>query len=159
MKIAKATEADINAIYGILGALESIQDGEMPGGEDDEGVGQNKLYEALDAGKDEYVSDQINYFIRKALKYLLNVYCSAHPMRAVGNLSAFLDHENEIVDPDNNTLELHPNIIQGLADTKRLDWLFSNGISKFSKEILFGTIVNESNFRDEIDKIMKKGSI
>ena len=40
MKIAKATEADINAIYDILGALESIPDGEMPGGEDDEGVGQ-----------------------------------------------------------------------------------------------------------------------
>lgn len=159
MKIAKATEADINAIYDILGALESIPDGEMPGGEDDEGVGQNKLYEALDAGKDESVSDEINYFIRKALKYLLNVYWSAHLMRAAGNLSTLLDPENEIVDPDNNTLELHPNIIQGLADTKRLDWLLSNGMSKFSKEILFGTIVNDSNLRDEIDKLMKKGSI
>ena len=80
-------------------------------------------------------------------------------MRAAGNLSTLLDPENEIVDPDNNTLELHPNIIQGLADTKRLDWLLSNGMSKFSKEILFGTIVNDSNLRDEIDKLMKKGSI
>lgn len=46
-----------------------------------------------------------------------------------------------------------------ISDTDRLNWLFSNGISKFSKEILFGTIVNDSNFRDEIDKLMKKGSI
>ena len=56
-------------------------------------------------------------------------------------------------------VELPEKNLPEFSDTDRLNWLFSNGISKFSKEILFGTIVNESNFRDEIDKIMKKGSI
>lgn len=56
-------------------------------------------------------------------------------------------------------VELPDKNLPEFSDTDRLNWLFSNGISKFSKEILFGTIVNESNFRDEIDKLMKKGSI
>lgn len=107
MKVAKATEDDQNAIYNILCALESISNGEMPGIEDDEGIGQYRLHEALDAGESEYVSDKINYFVRRAIKHLLNVYSSAHPMRAAVNLSALLDNQNEIVDPDNSTWAQH----------------------------------------------------
>lgn len=154
MKVAKATEDDQNAIYNILCALESISNGEMPGIEDDEGIGQYRLHEALDAGESEYVSDKINYFVRRAIKHLLNVYSSAHPMRAAVNLSALLDNQNEIVDPDNSTLEIHPKIEQGLADTKRLNWLLSNGMDKLSKDVMFGSNTDSSNYRAQIDVLI-----
>lgn len=162
MKVAKATEDDQNAIYKILGALESISNGEMPGIEDDieddEGIGRYRLHEALDAGENEYVPDEINYFIRRAIKHLLNVYSSAHPMRAAVNLSALLGNQNEIVDPDNSTLEIHPKIEQGLADTERLNWLLSNGMSKLSKDVMFGSNTDSSNYRAQIDVLMEAES-
>ncbi len=76
--------------------------------------------------------------------------------------SGYLSHETDIRISARQWGDIQKIIHQPdteISDTDRLNWLFSNGISKFSKEILFGTIVNESNFRDEIDKIMKKGSI
>ena len=149
MKVAKATEDDQNAIYKILGALESISNGEMPGIEDDieddEGIGRYRLHEALDAGENEYVPDEI-------------IYSSAHPMRAAVNLSALLDNQNEIVDPDNSTLEIHPKIEQGLADTERLNWLLSNGMSKLSKDVMFGSNTDSSNYRAQIDVLMEAES-
>ena len=43
-----------------------------------------------------------------------------------------------------------------ISDTDRLNWLFTKGMSKLSKDVVFGTIVNDSNFRTEIDRIMRE---
>lgn len=39
------------------------------------------------------------------------------------NLSALLEPENKVIDPESSTLDLHPNILKSLADTERLDFV------------------------------------
>ncbi len=155
MKVGKATEKEVDTLFNLLSALETISNGEMPEEENEEmDIGWSDLQIALDAGEDEHVSDKDNYFIRQALKHLLGIYSECDLMRAAANLLVFLDPSNNIVDHEKSTLELNPIIIKGLSDTARLDWLYENGISKVSKEIILGKSVDHSNFRERIDEKM-----
>lgn len=166
MKVAKATPEDVNAIFDILQALDAISEGEMPGDDNEEiNIGLFDLLDALDAGAETYVSDNVNYFIRQALKYLLNIQSFSSPTRAAWNLSAFLNPENEIVDPESSTLKMHPKIEQGLTDTDRLNWIIANGarIEGNNGEIQFFASLDDDDMshgligiRDEIDIRMNK---
>ena len=151
MKVSKATNQDVDAIFDIIGLLDIVRDGEMPNENEEsdpkENIGKWALLEALDATEEEYVSNKVNHFIRQALKRLLSIHSSAYPMRA----ACFLEPSNEIIDPENNVLELHPKIHQAILDSERLEWFFEHGTSKSAKELALGKDVNFENFREKID--------
>ena len=124
MKVARARKEDVDVIYDLLGALDRIKDGEsFEEDEESEGIGWCELQDALDAGEDDYVPDKVNHYIRQAMKHLLDACHLGNGMRAVMNLSALLEPENEVVDPESSILDLHPNILKSLADTERLDFI------------------------------------
>lgn len=55
-----------------------------------------------------------------------------------------------------NDYEVHEVELIPHPDTERLNWLFTNGMSKVSKEVVFGKNVNHSNFRSKIDRLNGK---
>ena len=156
MKVARAKEEDVDVIYDLLGALGRIKDGEsFEEDEESEGIGWCELQDALDAGEDGYVPDRVNHYIRQAMKYLLDTCHLGNGMRAAMNLSALLEPKNEVVDPESSTLDLHPNILKSLADTKRLDWL-ADPENTIGKVMLPGWCSDEyDSLRDAIDAAMQ----
>ena len=70
MKVRKATNQDVDAIFNIIGLLDVVRDGEMPNENEEsdpqENIGKLALLEALDATEEEYVSKKVNHFIRQA---------------------------------------------------------------------------------------------
>nr|DAO76388.1 MAG TPA: hypothetical protein [Bacteriophage sp.] len=159
MKVTKATKQDVDAIFDIISLLDAVQDGEIPNENEEsdpqESIGTCALFEALDATEEEYVSNKVNHFIRQALKRLISIHSSAYPMLAAMNLSCFLEPSNEIIDPENDTLEFHPKIHQAMLDSERLEWFFKYGTSKSTKEFALGKDVNFENFREKIDAAME----
>lgn len=168
MKVARTTEKDINILFDLLNALDAIKSGHMPEENEDcliKQISKYSLEESFDKDVEEYVSYECNYFIRQALKHLLNIYESGYLMLAAMNLTAFLNPENEIVDMNDSTLELHPKIKQGLEDTERLDWIIKNGarIENDGGEIAFCAAIEDTDMargpigiRDEISYMMQE---
>ena len=156
MKVARAKEEDVDVIYDLLGALDRIKDGEsFEEDEESEGIGWCELQDALDAGEDGYVPDRVNHYIRQAMKYLLDTCYQGNGMKAIMNLSALLDQENKVIDPQSKTLDFHPDITKGFADTKRLDWL-ADPENTIGKVILPGWCPDEyDSLRDAIDAAMQ----
>ena len=157
MKVARAREEDIDVIYDLLGALDRIKDGEsFEEDEESEGIGWCELQDAFDAGEDGYVPNRVNHYIRQAMKYLLDTCYQGEGMRAVMNLSVLLDQENKVIDPQSRTLDFHPDITKGFADTARLDWL-ADPANKIGKVILPTECVDQhpDSLRDAIDAAMQ----
>ena len=156
MKVARAKKEDVDVIYDLLGALGLFKNGEsFEEDEESEGIGWCELQDAFDAGEDGYVPDRVNHYIRQAMKYLLDTCNLGNGMRAAMNLSALLEPENKVVDPESKTLDFHPDITKGFADTKRLDWLASPE-NTISKVMLPGWCSGEyDSLRDAIDAAMQ----
>lgn len=110
------------------------------------------LDDALTVGKDEYVSYEVNYFIRQAFKRLIDLARSGNTGRALLNLETLIDPQNEIIDQESETLEEHPKIKQAMLDTKRLEWLFDYGVGMDKGWLSMGMNVTKENFRERIDE-------
>lgn len=157
MKVSKVKMQDIDASYQIVNLIESVEDyGEIPYGDDYVGervpeIGTMDLDDALIVGKDEYVSEEVNYFIRQAFKRLIDLAKSGNIRRALLNLETLIDPQSEIINQDSETLEVHPKIKQAMLDTKRLEWLFDYGLSEAGKGCMGGDVTRE-NFRERIDE-------
>ena len=128
MKIARATPEDINALCDLAFAVDAINAGSIPpaeGGEDSEwehiGAGNllNILHDDIPASLQKESLD----ICRRCLLRLLEIAESAHITRAAGNLEAVFLPSNCIIDLEADTLETHPSIDQGWADTARLDFI------------------------------------
>ena len=157
MKVSKVQSQDIGTLYHIVDLIESVENyGEIPYKEDYTGervpeIGLGELDRAFDARKDDYVSDEVNYFIRQAFKRLIDLAKSGNTRRALLNLETLIDPQNEIIDQESETLEEHPKIKQAMLDTKRLEWLFDYGLSEAGKGRM-GCDVTRENFRERIDE-------
>lgn len=158
MKVAKVQSQDIDVLYQIVNLIESVADyGEIPYGDDYSGervpeIGTMDLDDALTVGKDEYVSYEVNYFIRQAFKRLIDLARSGNTGRALLNLETLIDPQNEIIDQESETLEEHPKIKQAMLDTKRLEWLFDYGVGMDKGWLSMGMNVTKENFRERIDE-------
>lgn len=95
MKMAKASEADLNMAIRLCEAFESLNRyGHMIGDdEDDEPVSFD-----IDSSED----------CKRALHALFDIYETGSLMRVVWGMAVLLDPSNEIVDPDSDVLEVHP---------------------------------------------------
>lgn len=103
MKMAKATEADLDAAMKLCSALESMaRYRTMPMPDDD----PNEL-DKFDAGNGEDC--------KKALSIVLELSERASLFRVVFGMAVLLDPANEIVDPVESVLQLHPKLAHALA--------------------------------------------
>lgn len=117
MKIARPEREEINEAFKLLRALGDVLQGIDPmktnKNEDDEPV----WLEDKDKGQ--------------VLDHITELYdgCNIEWLLAV--LDTLIIPENKIIDDTADTLEPHPDILRGIADSKRLDWLSKQGAVSF----------------------------
>lgn len=100
MKMARASEADIEAALEISRYLEALERGFMADIDD---------------------SDEIEWFdredpddCRRALHSILDASAKGSIFRVVFGMAVVLDPRNELLDPDADTIEKHPKIVEAL---------------------------------------------
>ena len=147
MKIARATPEDINALCDLAFAIDAIKEGNIPPADSEEeeweSIGSGNLFNILH-------EESLN-ICRRCLLRLLEIAESGHITRAAGNLDAVFLPDNKIINLESSTLETHPSIDQGWADTDRLDWLI-----KTKHAILPGWCGDVyADSREEIDAAMR----
>ena len=105
MKMAKASEKDIDAAGNLMSLLHQIDRGDYPCLDEDADVPD---------WFDEDNFDHLRAFY-DAVKSTLDK-APGYPGRVIGGMCYVIMYDkNEIVDPDSDTLDLHPNIVKALA--------------------------------------------
>ena len=125
MKITRATPEDINALADLASAVEAMRDGNIPpeDGEDEwEYIGP-LLTDLLRSDIPPSQQEEVINICRRCLLRLFEIADSGWLMRAATNLDTVFMPENQIINLEADTLETHPSIDQGWADTARLGWL------------------------------------
>ena len=155
MKIARAKPEDINALCDLAFAIDAIKDGNIPPADSEEeeweSIGSGNLLSILHDGAAASLQEESLDICRRCLIRLLEIAESGHITRAAGNLDAVFLPNNKIINLESSTLETHPSIDQGWADTVRLDWLI-----KTKHAILPGWCGDVySDSREEIDAAMR----
>lgn len=108
MKMAKASEADMNMAIELTNALEAL-------------AGNWGAYMPEKVSRTTAESDTERFDIdshedcRRVLEYLIGLARSASLFRVVFGMMVLLDPDNKIVDPDADTLQHHPDTIKALA--------------------------------------------
>lgn len=110
MKMAKASQADIDMAMELAGALEALSSrwgATMP----------EKIAKGGQTGedRDEAFSLDDHEDCRRVCEYLINLGRSASLFRVVMGMAVVLDPRNELLDPDADTLEAHPRIRAALS--------------------------------------------
>lgn len=110
MKMAKASQADLEAAMDIVRILESLDRGLMPSelAEDEDDDGQ--YFDTDDSGD-----------CKKAINLLLDAADKGSIGRVVYGMYLLLDPKNEAIDPDLDYIEHHPKRIAGEKAIKQLD--------------------------------------
>lgn len=154
MEIARAKSEDINALCDLAFAIDAIKDGNIPpadGEEEWECIGSGNLLNILHDDTPASLKEESLDIFRRCLLRLFEIAESGHITRAAGNLDAVFLPDNKIINLESSTLETHPSIDQGLADTSRLDWLI-----KTKHAILPGWCGDVyADSREEIDAAMR----
>lgn len=101
MKMARASEADITAALEVCRILEDLDKGYMPSTDDSEEL--------------EFFDRDDSEQCRKIVGMLLDAIDQASLFRVVFGMSVALDPRNGLLDPDADTLEKHPRIVEALA--------------------------------------------
>ncbi len=97
MKMAKASEADLDMAMKLCSALDSLERRYMPSDDSEDEI---VWFDNCDA------DDCIN-----AMNILLDILENGSLMRVVWGLAVLLDPANKIVDPDSDVLEVHPSLV------------------------------------------------
>lgn len=98
MKMAKASQADLDAAIGICSALEAIDRGFMPEG-----------FDADDGDRADFDIDDARD-CRNVLSHLLDLVGKGSIGRVVWGMFTLLDPENKLLDPNVDHLALHPEL-------------------------------------------------
>lgn len=113
MKMAKASEADLNRAIKLLHGLDQLSDQWCPSMPDDIAVPE------IGEDREPFHPDDSENCIR-ALDWALKLASSGSLSRVIMGAAVLLDPANKMVDPDANTLEFHPEIIE--ARKKPAGW-------------------------------------
>lgn len=115
MKMAKASEADINMAMELCGAFDLLGQRFLPCmPEAIEQLGDDDESEPFDRDDDAQCG--------RALRHLLDIADRASLMRVVWGCAVMLDPRNELIDPGADTIEHHPD----RQDSARLRWLLED---------------------------------
>lgn len=122
MKMAKASEADMEMAIKVCSALEAIDRRFFPEGSE----GSNDP-DDFDLDDDEHCG--------RVLRHIHELLQAGSIGRVIWGMYVLLDPANELIDPDADTLEPHPDIAQDGIDAKRYralrrgqDWSVIDGI-------------------------------
>lgn len=107
MKVAKASERDLEVAMDLCSALESLT-GWCP-------RVPTAIEQAQDPEDGEHFDRDSREQCVRVLNYLLDVSERASVMRVVMGCMVMLDPANQCVDPDEDTIEHHPNTKAGMA--------------------------------------------
>lgn len=106
MKMAKASKADIDAAMELCSTLEAFERyRSFPEQDDEEDTGRFDKDDPDDC--------------MKAMSIVLELFGRASLFRVVFGMAVILDPANEILDPDDDCLEIHPDIRRELKDGMR----------------------------------------
>lgn len=105
MKMAKATEADLEAAMDLAAALESIS-----------GNWQAMMPEKIADTEDERFDVENADQCRRLFDHLVSLTRSGSLFRVVFGMACLIDPKNRLVDPDSDTLEMHPSLV------RRTEW-------------------------------------
>jgi hypothetical protein len=106
MKMARASEADLDAALDVVRMLDDLARGNMPASDADDD------WDWFDRDDDKQCGVVLGRILDAAEKGSL--------FRVVFGMSCVLSAKNELLDPDADTLEKHPNIIAALKTRERL---------------------------------------
>lgn len=108
MKMAKASEADLNMAMDLCGALDVLGQRFVPC--------MPEAIELLDADSEREPFDcDDDAQCGRALRHLLEIAERGSLSRVIWGMAVLLDPANRIVDPNADTLEHHPDVVAGLA--------------------------------------------
>lgn len=143
MKMAKPDKNDINAAADLMGILDALSRGLYPTvGEPDED------------GPNQFDPEDRNHL--RALYDLLDDLLDKAPGfqgRIIGGMCyVILWGKNEIVDPDADTLELHPRLASALRDEARLEYLLRHLSGNALRQVV-------AELSDTADLIAFRGAI
>ena len=97
--MAKATKEDLEAAMDVVGALESISNwGVMPG-------------EIADADCEAFDAENADQ-CRRLFDHLVSLTRRGSLFRVVYGMACLLDPVNEIIDPESDTLKVHPSLMR-----------------------------------------------
>ncbi len=128
MKMAKASEADLNMALKLCSALEAIERRFFPKGSE----GQNDP-EDFDIDDDAQCG--------QVLRHLDGILRGGSIGRVIWGMAVLLDPENKTVDPDARTLEPHPETVAGKQDTAALNWIEHQHL----EELGMGLVIDAPN--------------
>jgi hypothetical protein len=100
MKMARASEADIEAALKVCQIMDQLDKRYMPSDDDSEEL---EFFDRDDAEQCQTV-----------IGMLLDATCDTSLFRVVFGMACVLDPRNELLDPDADTIEKHPKIIAAL---------------------------------------------
>lgn len=126
MKMAKPDTIDIAAASDLMALLNALEDGYHPVQDDDED-GDTRRFDPEDSEHLRDLYDAIDKILERA---------PGMPMRVIGGMCyVIMWDRNKIIDPDADTLEMHPTHIQNARDAARYrllrrgqHWSVANGI-------------------------------
>lgn len=97
MKMAKASQADLEMALDVCNVLESLERGYLP--------------DALTDPNDE-IGERYDERMHaaKVVEHLLKIVSKGSMFRVCFGMTVVLDPRNEVVDPDADTLEIHPKV-------------------------------------------------
>ncbi|SDR37033.1 hypothetical protein SAMN05443245_5176 [Paraburkholderia fungorum] len=104
MKMARASDADIEAALTVCRILEDLDKRYMPSNDDSEDL---EFFDRDDAEQ-----------CQKVVGMLLDATSQTSLFRVVFGMSVVLDPRNELLDPDADTIEIHPKIAKALEAMK-----------------------------------------
>ena len=156
MKMAKATEKDIEAAGELLGILDTI-DARFGGPWATDGP--ESLEQALDG--DEFDADNREHLqgLYNSLAKLLRQSPNFHGRVIGGMCYVILYDKNQIVDPGADCLEIHPRFEASMKDAERYRWLKacnsgSIGITTFNTDEALERVLVEDDADATIDAAM-----
>lgn len=119
MKMAKASEADMQMAAELTNALEALASrwgAHMP----------EKIAKPPSEDEDEGFSLDDDEQCRRVCEYLIRLTRSASLCRVVWGMDVLLDPRNKLVDPEADTIERHPEAVDAMKDSERLRWLLED---------------------------------
>lgn len=130
VRMAKATDADMDAAYDMANLLSELGKGYYPrrNGDDDAPT----FFDSDDREHLEYLHQRI-----------LEIEDRGSLFRVVGGMSTLLHAPNQIVDPDSDCIELHPKLRRALKVSAAGDELFAAHVEREEAESNFATCRTE----------------
>lgn len=104
MKMARASEADLEAALDLSGILENVEKGYYPSREDSGSDYDPTFFDEGDPEHLQFFYDRVMECVRKGSIF-----------RVTFGMAVLLDPRNELLDPDADSLERHPKIVAALA--------------------------------------------